>query len=974
MVDSVMRTRRRIPLSTYRVQFNQHFTFKQATELVPYLADLGISHCYASPILKARPGSTHGYDIVDHNLINPEIGTPEEFTRFVDALHERGMGLILDIVPNHMGIMGSDNAWWLDVLENGEASSYSSYFDIDWLPLKDELRHKVLVPVLGDAYGVALENGGLKLTFDRERGEFNLFYYDHRFPIDPKEYPRILQKCADRLAEGGNTPDFLEFQSLVSSFSHLPGQLESLPDKVAERNRDKEIHKRRLAELAARSPQIAQAIEERLQIMNGKPNDPASFEELHELIKAQAFRLAHWRVAIDDINYRRFFDINDLAALRMEDPAVYDATHRLVLSLMAEDKVDGLRIDHPDGLYNPFQYFQRLQSSFAALTPCDDGSAVTKTCRFLAIEKILTGGERLPASWPVSGTSGYDFTNLINGLFVEPSASTKMEATYRAFLGEKIEFEEVVYAAKKLIIRYRLASEVNVLANQLSRIALSRRLTCDFTLNGLRDAITEVVASFPIYRTYVTADGASNEDRQVIETAVSLAKWRNAAADTSIFDFLHEVLNTRIAEGQNRSYQDAVIAFAMKFQQFSSPVMAKGLEDTSFYRYTRLLSLNEVGGDPRKFGTAVAELHRANQERLKNWPHTMLATTTHDTKRSEDARMRIDVLSEVPAHWRLRLRHWKRLNKNKKQTVSGKPVPSLNEEYLLYQTLLGVWPEDDSQTKEKWQPLIERVKQYMIKALREAKENTSWINPNADYEKAVSAFVTKALTPGRKNRFLEDFLPFQRYIARLGLWNSLSQTLLKLTVPGVPDFYQGSELWDFRLVDPDNRTAVDYDRRKMFLDDLKSSNEGPGLIRQLLDNLTDARIKLYLTWKTLNLRQRYPSLFEQGKYIPLEVVGEKAKHIFAFARKNADATIIVVAPRLLANILSEEAATPIARAVWGDTAVVLPQTISQGEYSSLFGGKAIELREGSVAVADVLSDFPVGLLVNEQRAAVPTLF
>lgn len=965
-----MSSRRHIPLSTYRIQFNQHFTFNQATELVPYLAELGVSHCYASPILKARPGSTHGYDIVDHNSINPEIGTPEEFTRFVDALHGRGMGLILDIVPNHMGIMGSDNAWWLDVLENGEASSYSSYFDIDWLPLKDELRHKVLVPVLGDAYGVALENGSLKLSFDRDRGEFDLFYYEHRFPIDPKEYPRILQKCADKLAEGSDTPDFLEFQSLVSSFSHLPGQLESLPEKVAERNRDKEIHKRRLAELAARSPQIAEAIDERLQTVNGKPGDPASFEELHELIKAQAFRLAHWRVAIDDINYRRFFDINDLAALRMEDQAVYDATHRLVLSLMAEDKVDGLRIDHPDGLYDPAQYFQRLRASFSSLTPCVDGSATTKTCRFLAIEKILTGGERLPAAWPVSGTSGYDFTNLINGLFVDPSASAKMEATYRAFLGEKIEFEEVVYEAKKLIIRYRLASEVNVLANQLSRIALSRRATCDFTLNGLRDALTEVVASFPIYRTYVTAGGASNEDRQVIETAVSLAKWRNAAADTSIFDFLHEVLNTRIAEGQNRSYQNAVTALAMKFQQFSSPVMAKGLEDTSFYRYSRLLSLNEVGGDPRKFGTVVAEFHRANQDRLKNWPHTMLATTTHDTKRSEDARIRIDVLSEVPARWRLRLRHWKRLNRTKKLTIGGKPVPSLNEEYLLYQALLGVWSDNDGQkndTRRKEQPqsLVERVKDYMIKALREAKENTSWINPNADYEKAVSSFVTKALTPSHKNRFLEDFLPFQRYVARLGQWNSLSQTLLKLTVPGIPDLYQGTELWDFRLVDPDNRNAVDYDLRRKFLDELRFGQDGPELLRQLIENASDGRIKLYLTWKTLNLRQRYPALFEQGKYIALEAIGEKAKNIFAFARRSGDQTIIVVAPHLLANILGEEAAAPLGQAVWGDTTIVLPPSIKQGKYTSLYGGKTSELREGFVAVAEVLSDFPAGFLVSE---------
>ncbi len=746
-----MKSRRRIPLSTYRLQFHQHFTLEQATELVPYLAALGISHCYASPLLKARPGSTHGYDIVDHNLLNPEIGTPEAFDRFVDTLHQHGMGLILDIVPNHMGIMGSDNAWWLDVLENGEASSYSGYFDIDWEPVKDELRHKVLVPVLGDTYGAVLEHADLKLTFDNVKGEFNIFYFNHRFPIDPKEYPRILQKCSDKFSQlGTDQPELLEFQSLVSSFGHLPGQLDVAPEKIVERNRDKEIHKKRLADLVSRSAEISKCIEERLKTLNGTVGNAASFEELHQLIKAQAFRLAHWRVAIDDINYRRFFDINDLAALRMQDQAVYDATHRLVLEWMNQDKVDGVRVDHPDGLYDPAQYFQRLQSSFSALTPCTEAIG-SKTCRFLAIEKILTGGEHLP-DWPISGTSGYDFTNLVNGLFVDATASTKMEAGYRAFIGEQLDFDTVVYNSKRAIIRYRLASEYNVLANQLTRIALARRHTCDFTLNGLRDALGEVVASFSIYRTYVTAEGSSPEDRQVIEAAVALAKWRNPAMDASIFNFVQDVLTTRIAEGQNPSYRDAVIAFAMKFQQFSSPVMAKGLEDTAFYRYNRLISLNEVGGDPHKFGTNVAEFHRANQDRLEHWPQTMLATTTHDTKRSEDARARIDVLSEVPSRWRLRLRHWKRMNQAKKKMLGGKDVPSLNEEYMFYQTLLGAWPEENPQ-KEQWQALRKRVELFMLKALREAKENTSWVNPNKEYEEAVASFVKSVLTPGRKNRF-----------------------------------------------------------------------------------------------------------------------------------------------------------------------------------------------------------------------------
>jgi (1->4)-alpha-D-glucan 1-alpha-D-glucosylmutase len=954
-----MSARRHIPLSTYRLQFHQNFTFKQATELVPYLSKLGISHCYASPILKARPGSTHGYDIVDHNSLNPEIGTPQEFDRFVDTLHKHDMGLILDLVPNHMGIMGSDNAWWLDVLENGEASTYASFFDIDWQPPKDELRHKVLVPVLGDTYGAVLERGELKLTFDAAKGEFNLFYFTNRFPIDPREYPRILQKCADGFAAtAGDKPELIEFQSLVASFVHLPLQTDTLPDKIAERNRDKEIHKRRLADLVSRAPEIGKCIEERLAALNGTPGNSSSFDELHELIKAQAYRLAHWRVAIDDINYRRFFDINDLAALRMQDQAVYDATHRLVFELMQQGKVDGVRIDHPDGLYDPAQYFQRLQESFKTLGLCDDNDA--KTCRFLAIEKIITGNEHLPSGWQVSGTTGYDFGNLINGLFVDSSAVGKIDSAYRAFLGDRLDFDYIVYRSKRLIIRYRLASEYSVLANQLTRIALARRHTCDFTLNGLRDALGEVVSSFPIYRTYITANGASPEDRRVIETAVSLARSRNPAMDSSVFDFVQDVLTTRSAEGQNASYRDAVITFAMKFQQFSSPVMAKGLEDTAFYRYNRLISLNEVGGDPNKFGTPLEEFHRANQDRLQHWPQTMLATTTHDTKRSEDARARIDVLSEVPGLWRLRLRHWKRMNRAKKPIVNGRPVPSQNEEYLLYQALLGVWPHQDPQ-KEQWAALRKRVEQFMLKALREAKENTSWGNPDKEYEDGVAAFIKAILTAGKRNRFLEDFLPFQRYVLRLGIWNSLSQTLLKLAAPGIPDVYQGSEMWDLRMVDPDNRSAVEYTCRVETLDAIQSRTPSSGFLRELLQSPEDGRCKLFVIEKALSLRKRFPSLFEQGEYVALSVEGERSQQICAFARRGKDGIIVVIAPRLVAGVLGNEAAPPVGAGVWGDTALLIPAELGLKNLTNLFSGETLPAA-GSVRVADALKDFPVALL------------
>ncbi len=592
----------RIPRATYRLQFNREFTFNQANEIVPYLAALGISHCYASPILKARPGSMHGYDIVDHNSINPEIGSAADLDRLVDTLHKHGMGLVLDIVPNHMGVMGSDNAWWLDVLENGESSMYANFFDIDWQPLKEELQGKVLIPVLHDQYGVVLESGDLKLVFRPDRGEFDITYHEHRFPVDPQEYPRILQHCGTGKIEivGDLGRDTAEFQSLINGFRNLPGRHEISNERIAERNGDKEIYKRRLAELCARSPETADCLLRAVELINGEPGNAGSFDDLHELIKAQAFRLADWRVASDDINYRRFFDTNDLAGIRMENENVFEATHRLILRLIAEGKVDGLRLDHPDGLYDPAQYFERLRGSIANAQNAGGVNDKTGSSRegssYVVIEKILTGAERLPPAWFVSGTTGYDFSNIVNGLFVESSAATRMERIYRHFTGESVDYEELAYRCRKLIIRVALVSELNVLANRLARIALSKRRTCDFTLNGLRDALTEVVANFPVYRTYLTTSGVSENDTRYIRLAIASAKWRSPAAETSIFDFLSEVLLTRIIERDDPGYENAVRTFAMKFQQFTSPVMAKGLEDTAFYRYNRLIALNDVGG------------------------------------------------------------------------------------------------------------------------------------------------------------------------------------------------------------------------------------------------------------------------------------------------------------------------------------------------------------------------------------------
>lgn len=610
-------SQRSIPTATYRLQLNRTFTFRDAAAIVPYLNALGISHVYCSPYLRARPGSLHGYDIIDHNSLNPEIGTPEDYEHFVAELHRHDMGQILDIVPNHMGVMGSDNSWWLDVLENGEASDYADYFDIDWEPVKDELQGKVLIPVLADQYGDELEKGEIKLAFDAGRGEFSVFYHEHRFPIDPAEYPRILNLRAEALQEklGATHEDTLELQSISTALKNLPGRRGITTEQRAERNREKEVQKKRLAALCERSQEVREALQQTVETFNGRPGDPGSFDSLHDVIKAQVSRLAQWRVAADDINYRRFFDINDLAALRMENENVFNDTHRFVLGLVAEGKINGLRIDHPDGLYDPACYLQRLRNSLST----GDNANAPQT--YVVVEKILTGDEKLNRTWPVAGTTGYEFSNLVNGLFVDQAAADKMERIYRTFAGRSQKFDDLVYECKHLILKTVLASELNVLANLLSRIALANRHTCDFTLNSLRSALSEVIAAFPVYRTYVNSPEISDEDRRRVGQAIVAGRKRSNAADLSVFDFIRRVLLVEVAATDPGWYTRAILRFAMKFQQVTSAVMAKGLEDTAFYRYNRLVSLNDVGGSPNKFGFAVDEFHRANQERQHCW-HT----------------------------------------------------------------------------------------------------------------------------------------------------------------------------------------------------------------------------------------------------------------------------------------------------------------------------------------------------------------
>ncbi|MEW6165641.1 MAG: malto-oligosyltrehalose synthase [Pseudomonadota bacterium] len=959
-----------IPRATYRLQFNKDFTFAAAAELVPYLAELGVSHCYASPYLKARPGSGHGYDIVDHNALNPEIGTPEDYERFVAALHAHGMGQILDVVPNHMGVMGADNAWWLDVLENGPAAAHGGFFDIDWDPLNPELKGKVLLPLLGGHYGEVLDRGELQLRFDAAHGEFSLFYWQHRLPVDPATYPAIVGLRGERLAaalgqDADGSARHNELLALLTAFARLPGRLDTEPARMAERQRDKEVHKRHLAALCETCPDLPHHIEANLAELNGRPGDPASFDALHALIQAQGYRLAYWRVASQEINYRRFFDINDLAALRMEEPAVFEATHRHVLDLVAQGKVDGLRIDHPDGLYDPGQYFARLQER-AAGRPLPAGAAAPL---YLVIEKILAEHEQLPHEWPIHGATGYRFANLANNLFVDPAAARRMTRIYDDFVGAAVDFEALVHRAKQLIMDTALASELNVLANRLARIAALDRHTCDFTRNGLRDALAEVVASFPVYRTYVSHNmegGLSADDRRHIEWAVAVAKKRSPAADLDIFDFVLGVLTTDIAQGRPEAYRAAVLAFAMKFQQFSSPVMAKGVEDTSFYRHHRLVALNDVGGEPRRFGVSVAAYHAATRERARRWPHNLLATSTHDSKRAEDVRTRIDVLAEMPAAWKLMLRRWSRLNRARKRDIDGRPAPSANDEYLLYQTLVGTWPLAAAVDLDAYR---QRIEAYMVKAVREAKEHSSWININAAYEAALAEFIAALLAPGERNLFLADFAPTARRIAHHGLLNSLALTLLKLTSPGVPDIYQGCELWQFNLVDPDNRRPVDYALRRQLLAELRRLDglDAAALaapLRALLDAMDDGRAKLWLIRRALALRTARPELFRDGGYLPLAVRGARASHVCAFARRHGDQALVAVVPRLTFKLLRERGGLPLGDAVWGNTQIELPAALARRGWRDALTAA----RHGAAAtlpLADVLAAFPVALLVAE---------
>jgi (1->4)-alpha-D-glucan 1-alpha-D-glucosylmutase len=941
-----------IPRATYRIQLNHAFGLRAATDLVPYLARLGVSHCYFSPYLKTRPGSEHGYDVTDHSALNPEVGDEADFEQLCAGLAAEGMGQILDIVPNHVGIMGKEGKWWLDVLENGQASHYAEYFDIDWRPVTPKLRDKVLVPVLGDQYGHVLVGGGLRLEFDEQAGELSVFYFEHRFPVDPFSYPSVLEPGLERIAR--RTPEqrtaMIELESIMRSLNGLPPHSATNGDEREVRAHETFIAKRRLVDLCARSTAIMEHVRRNVALHNGTPGKRESFEPLHQLLERQPYRLAYWRVAADEINYRRFFDINDLAGLRTQNEDVLEATHRKVLAWAAAGKVTGFRIDHPDGLYDPRGYLEWL------------GRRATEMGRpdlYLVVEKILAAHEHLPRGWPVHGTTGYEFANAVNGLLVHAPSEKELDRVYRAFTQDRDAFDAVLSRCKQQILAFHLSSELTTLANLLNGLDEMRLETRDFTLNAIRSALLELVAAFPVYRSYVTPGHIGDQDRQHIEWAVAAARQSYANRDDDIFDFVKRLLLFQLPEDADDAYRRRVALFAAKFQQLTAPVMAKALEDTCFYRHVSLLSLNDVGGDPRRFGLTPAAFHRLNELRLQYWPHSMLTTSTHDSKRSEDVRARLDVLSEIPLEWGERLTKWRRFNRAKRRRLDGRTVPSRHEEYLYYQTLVGSWPVADRAAAMP--DYRARIEAYMIKALREAKVNTSWASPDTRYEELVLAFVKDTLSEASRNPFVDEVDDLARLISVPGFLNGLSQTLLKLTSPGMPDIYQGNELWDLSLVDPDNRRPVDYAHRAALLAALEEAAENaarlPDLLRELLIGIADGRAKLYTIWRALAFRAAQPVLFERGAYEPIAVQGARAEHVVAFARRHESERAVVAVGRWFAT-LRRPTRGRVEPVDWGDTVLALPP----GAYRNLLSERRIVVDDGGMRAAELFTDFPVALL------------
>ena len=924
-----------IPTATYRLQFHRDFTFARARALVPYLARLGISHVYASPFFRAAPGSMHGYDVCDHNELNPEVGTRAEFDAFSAELKAHGLGLIVDFVPNHMGIEGALNPWWRDVLEHGPSSPYARFFDIDWQPLKRELENKILLPLLGEPYGKVLESDGFRIEFSA--GDFLLRYGELTLPLAARSTLPLLRRAGEILARAP-----AEMEGIITAIEHLPPGTDTTPERMAGRVRERQVIHERLTRLCGESPAVAGAIARAVGELGERAN-AGRFDRLDAILSAQSYRLSSWRVAGEEINYRRFFDVNTLAALRVELPEVFDATHRLLFELIDAGHVSGVRIDHIDGLAQPREYLAKLRER--------GGESL-----YLLVEKILGPDEKLRGDWPVQGTTGYEFANqVVQGLVSAPGVE-RLAGVYEKFLGFRLDYREVVYRSKKLVMLSVMQSEVNVLGHLLARIAESSRWSRDFTLNALTAAVREVIACFPVYRTYLDpATPPEEAEVGVIDRAIALARERTPAREGPVLEFLREVL---LPPKDHAHPVDEALrrAFVVKFQQGTGPITAKGVEDTAFYVFNRLTALNEVGGEPAAAGASLETFHGQNAARLAEFPHCLLATSTHDTKRSEDVRARLAALSEMPEEWSRAVRRWHTLNRRHRAVIEGEPAPDANEEYLLYQTLLGAWPLEGLHDGNRAE-FTQRIQDYMVKALHEAKVNSSWLEPNGAWDDAVRAFIAAILAGGGRNRFPPSLAPLAARLAQLGAVNSLTQTVLKLTCPGVPDFYQGSELWDFSLVDPDNRRPVDYTLRRQKLESV--ANVTP---QDLLENWRDGRIKMFVIHRLLTLRRECAELFASGAYTAVSVQGSCAENVVAFERRSGNAAVLVIVPRHTATL-----GFPPIGGAWGDTRIVAP--VTGARWRDVFTGRAHS--GDTLALSDIFAELPAAVLVTENKGEIP---
>jgi (1->4)-alpha-D-glucan 1-alpha-D-glucosylmutase len=903
-----------IPRATYRLQFNGSFGFRDATAIAPYLAELGISHVYASPLFRARTGSPHGYDLLDPNEINPELGTQADFEALVAALKSHGIGWIQDIVPNHMAYDG-DNPYLADVLEKGRRSRFAGVFDIDWESGSSNLRGQLLAPFLGESYAECLERGEMKIRL--EASGLVVRYGELRFPVNAKTYEAIL--------------------------GPVPGLPAGLAARSGECMTDDEFArlKQELREFYDAGGPGRQFIDARLEEVNGSPGHPGSFAALDAVLSSQVYRLAHWRLSAEEINYRRFFDISDLIGVRVEDGDVFRLTHTLIFRLIERGLIDGLRVDHIDGLCDPTAYLRQMRQRLPGT--------------YLIVEKILDEGEDLPAAWPVQGTTGYDFLNAVNGLFVSETNDGRMERLYRSFTGLAGSAAQLLRETKRLALNTLFRGELERLIRLTERIAAGTIGGRDLMGSRLRQALAEVLIAFPVYRTYVDGGVIRDADPHYIDRALAEARNTKPGLDAEI-DFIAALFESIPDEAAGAA--DRAHAWRGLFQQLSSPLTAKGVEDTFLYVYNRLLSLNEVGGFPRRFGVPVKDFHRFCAERRERWPDSLNATATHDTKRGEDARARLNVLSEIPGPWSKQIRHWSRLNRKSKSPVCGKPAPDRNDEYLFYQTAIGAFPFEGST-----QEFRDRMKAYAVKALRESRRHTSWMEPNDDYEEACLRFLAAFLAPGGDNRFLAEFSRFQRLIARFGMLNSLSQALIKMTAPGAPDFYQGTELWDLSLVDPDNRRPVDFARLRGMLAAIQVAFETgrESLIGDMLASMEDGRVKMFLIWRALSARRRFTGLFGGGEYLPLSPRGRCRKNVAAFARRKGHNWAVIVVPRLLHSRV-KDGALPLGQEFWADTRLEAIDGMPSIWRDAITGVDLVF--ESNYPVGAILQRFPVALLIG----------